>query len=138
MALHDCYQSCLHCLGFLSGAMTFPTLTKLDHFHSWVKTGPYTHVTKTYVWEGLAACRPKANKQARLVERKVCFISDIGNWGDRMADICPKADSPLLTSRGESFYRKMVGGWGGSHAETAQSSLTVVFKLVISGLTSIS
>ena len=55
-----------------------------------------------------------------------------------MADICPKADSPLLTSRGESFYRKMVGGWGGSHAETAQSSLTVVFKLVISGLTSIS
>ena len=23
----------------------------------------------------------KANKQARLVERKVCFISDAGNWG---------------------------------------------------------
>ena len=36
---------------------------------------------------------------------------------------------------GESFYRQIVGG---SHAETAQSSLTVIFKLVISGLTSIS
>ena len=23
----------------------------------------------------------KANKEARLVERKVCFISDAGNWG---------------------------------------------------------
>ena len=61
--------------------MTFPTLTKLDHFHSWVKTGPYTHGTKRYVWKGLAAYHPKANKQARLVERKVCFISDAGNWG---------------------------------------------------------
>ena len=29
---------------------------------------------------GLAAHRSKANKQARLVERKVCFISDAGNW----------------------------------------------------------
>ena len=69
--------------------MTFPTLTKLDHFHSRVKTGPYTHVTKTYVWEGLAACRPKANKQARLVERKVRFISEssrgMGSEGEHLS-----------------------------------------------------
>ena len=30
---------------------------------------------------GLAVHHSKANKQARLVERKVCFISDAGNWG---------------------------------------------------------
>ena len=111
MALHDCYQSCLHCLGFLSGAMTFPTLTKLDHFHSWVKTGPYTHVTKTYVWEGLAACRPKANKQARLVERKVCFISDASNCWGRVVDTCPKADphSTLATSGARAFIERSRG-----------------------------
>ena len=42
-----------------------------------------------------AACHSKASKQARLVERKVCFISDAGNWagGRRVADICPKTDS---------------------------------------------
>ena len=31
------------------------------------------------VW-GLAACLPKANKQARLMKRKVCFISDTSHW----------------------------------------------------------
>ena len=36
----------------------------------------------------------KANKQARLVERKVCFISDASNCGGCGVDICPKADSP--------------------------------------------
>ena len=30
---------------------------------------------------GLAACRSKAIKEARLVERKVYFILDAGNWG---------------------------------------------------------
>ena len=35
---------------------------------------------KECVW-GLAAHHPKANKKARLVERKVCFISDARNWG---------------------------------------------------------
>ena len=32
------------------------------------------------VWNQ-AAGRSKANKQGRVVERKVCFISDAGNWG---------------------------------------------------------
>ena len=31
-------------------------------------------------WDPAAHCS-KANKQARLVERKVCFISDAGNCG---------------------------------------------------------
>ena len=94
------------------------------------------------VWVPAAHCS-KANKQARLVERKVWFISGAGNCGGRVADICPKADSPRFTCPD----KQGVGGGGsdsinrvrdqGLHAETAQSSLTVVFKLVISGLTSI-
>ena len=43
---------------------------------------------------GLAAHRSKANKEARLVERKVCFILDPGNWGWGRADVCPKANPP--------------------------------------------
>ena len=30
---------------------------------------------------GLVADHSKASKQARLMERKFCFISDAGNWG---------------------------------------------------------
>ena len=58
-----------------------------------------------------------------------------------VADTCPKADSPALTtSEGKGFYiQKCVLGEGGGelHAETAQSSVTVSFKLVIGGLTSV-
>ena len=36
---------------------------------------------------------------------------------------------------GKSFYRSL--GGGGVHAETAQSSLTVIFRWVIGGLTSV-
>ena len=66
------------------------------------------------------------------MERKVCFISDSGNVRGRMVDICPP-DSPLPSpqARGE---RHLVGQ--GLHEETADH-LTVIFKLVISGLTSI-
>ena len=54
-----------------------------------------------------------------------------------MADICPKADSPLPilgTSGTRGFIDRR---WGVLHVERAQSFLTVVFKLVISSLTSI-
>ena len=59
---------------------------------------------------GPAACCFKANKKARLVERKVCFILDAGNWlcwggegpGWR-ADSCPKADSPCPTTNGQEL-----------------------------------
>ena len=37
----------------------------------------------------LAACCSKANKQARLVERKVCFISDAGNCRQKVAGLLP-------------------------------------------------
>ena len=54
-----------------------------------------------------------------------------------MVDICSKADSPNpRQTEGESFHRQSVCV-GGLHAEMAQSTLTVIFKLVISGLASI-
>ena len=34
----------------------------------------------------------KAIREARLKERKVCFISNAGTWGVGRADVCPKAD----------------------------------------------
>ena len=46
----------------------------------------------SYRKRGLAACCSKANKEAKLVERKVCFILEASNqvgweWG---ADFCPR------------------------------------------------
>ena len=75
---------------------------------------------------GLAAWYSKANKQDRLVER----------GGGRVADICPKANSPHpLHENGVRAFIDRGGRW--LHAERAQSSLTVIFNLVTSGLTSI-
>ena len=58
---------------------------------------------------GPAARCSKANKQAKLVERKVCSISDASNWeaGDevwRMADVCPKDDSPPFGNHGAGDF----------------------------------
>ena len=43
------------------------------------------------------ACCSKANKVARLVQRKVCCILDASNGFGGGADSCPKADSHQLT-----------------------------------------
>ena len=51
--------------------------------------------------------------------------------GGKLADICPKADS---STDKQGMRESLVEGL---HAEIAQSSLTVILKLVISGLTSI-
>ena len=88
------------------------------------------------VWIWLLTAQ-KPITQARLAERKVCFISNAGSWRKgRVADICPKADSPPPGNQwGKSSYRQ--SGGGGLYAETAQLALTVILKLVISGQTSI-
>ena len=83
---------------------------------------------------GLAAYRSEASKQARLVERKVCFISDAGSWGrGRVVDVCPKADSPTDKQGMRTFTDRSVCVCGGGclHAETAQQSLTVIFKRAV-------
>ena len=67
-----------------------------------------------------------------MVERKVCFISYAGNWGGR-ADVCPKDNSPCT---GNQWARAFIESRRGPHAKT-QSALTVIFRLVIGGLTSI-
>ena len=90
---------------------------------------------------GLAAHRPKANKQARLVKRKVCFISDAcnqrGEGGQHLfKGLLPSPPTPLpLDKQGVRPFIDRVRQ-GRLHAETAQSALTA-FKLVISGLTSV-
>ena len=55
-------------------------------------------------------------------------------WG-RVADICPKADSPppLATSGARAFVDRRKG----LHAEATRSALTVIFTLVTDGLTSL-
>ena len=76
---------------------------------------------------GPAAHLSKANKQDRLVERKVCFISDASNWGQ----------SPTPPALAASGARAFIDRRRRLHAETAQSTLTVTFRLVISGLTNV-
>ena len=85
---------------------------------------------------GLAACCSKANEQARLAERKLCFILDAGIVGIGVGDVYLKM-VPTTDKRG---LRALIDGGRGSgvgteeaglHAETAQSALTAVSKLVI-------
>ena len=81
-----------------------------------------------------AACHSKANTQeARLVERKVCFFSGGRQPGER-ANSCPKANSPPADQRARALkgvFQGCTGGGKGLRVETAQSTLTVVLKLVL-------
>ena len=52
-------------------------------------------------------------------------------------DICPKADSPLLAISGARAFIDRNEGRGRLHADTKQSSLTLIFRLAIGGLTSV-
>ena len=64
----------------------------------------------------------------------------VGGW---RADTCPKANPPPspprppATSRNNQGARAFIDGGRGLHAETAQSALTVILKLIIGGLTSV-
>ena len=82
---------------------------------------------------GQAACCSKAHKQARLVERKVCFTSDAGNWGRGMSVQRPTPPSWQAGS-GSSYRQRGQGATRRNSAVVSGSHLS----LVISGLTSIS
>ena len=76
---------------------------------------------KRYAWGGgggPAACCFKASKQVRLVERKVCFISDAGNWRGRwkVTDICP----PTHKERVRTFIDRV---WGDGYMQKQHSHL---------------
>ena len=82
---------------------------------------------------GLTAHCSKANKLARLVERKVCFISGANNWWGRVVDICRKADSPHDKPRVRASIDRVEGVACRNSTVISNSHL----QLVISGLASI-
>ena len=69
------------------------------------------------------------------MKRKVCFISDGGKWG--AVGRWTFVQRPTLPSLTVSGARAFIDRWRGLHAETAQSALTVIYKLVVGGLTSV-
>ena len=86
---------------------------------------------------GLAACCSKADEQARLVEREVCFTSDAGSWEEEGVRHLFKGQLPplpLATSGARAFIDR---AGRELHTETAQWALRVIFRLVHGGLTSI-
>ena len=86
----------------------------------------------------------KANKQARLVGRKVSFISGAGNWDAVAAKGGHMSKGQLPSATGnkwdKSFHRQK-WWWGvGGEAATCRNStlaLLIIFRLVIGGVTSI-
>ena len=66
----------LFCL--LSVGSILSTNIKVILNYSWFVIG--TVVTERYAWGFQRLSPSKASKQARLVERKLCFISDASSW----------------------------------------------------------
>ena len=88
--------------------------------------------TECGVW--LLACQKPINRLGWWKGKFLYFRS--GNWdGEKLADNCPKAGSThSQQAGGQNFYRQ---NGVGLQVETAQLSLTVIFELVTSGLTSV-
>ena len=95
------------------------------------------YVTRRGGWRvQLLATQKSINRPGGWKGNFALFQIKLATGGREGGGYLSKGRPPLpLTSGGESFYRQI--GVGGFHAETAQSSLTVIFKLVICGLTSI-
>ena len=72
----------------------------------------------------LAAHCSKANKVEKLVGKNFCFFSDASSRGRGAKEFLIQRLTPLK-SVGKSFYRQEL------YAETAQSALTVILKLVM-------
>ena len=77
---------------------------------------------------GLAACHSKALKEARLVERKVCFILDASNprvgVGGRTPVQRPTAP-PRWQPVGKSFYRQREGATGRNSTVSSDRHLEI-------------
>ena len=72
------------------------------------------------------------------MERKVCFILDAGNpAGGGGGGGGRRLSKGQFPSTDNQWARAFIGGGRGSHAETAQSALAVILKLVIGGLTGV-
>ena len=71
---------------------------------------------------GLATHCSKANTQARLVERKLCFISDAGNRAG-MGEDSPQADSSPPNEQGVRDFIDGVGRGRGAYMQNQHSQL---------------
>ena len=100
---------------------------------------------KEYVFWGLATHCLKPNEHVRLVERNICFISDAGNrrggrgeGGRHLSKSqLPRPPPPMTQQAGDvSFHRQRVCV-GALRAETAESSLPVLFRWAMGGLSSV-
>ena len=117
------------------GLLRFPPhLQLLPPLRSWTIQSPMS-ATKRWAW-GPAAHHSKANKEARLVEREVCFISDAGNWEWRVRTPVQSPTSPLPLTVG-AFIDRVLVVVGGVTCRNSAVISKVVFRLVLSGLTSI-
>ena len=85
----------------------------------WVWSWLDTSVSLCCNWKwSLAALHSKSIKEARLVERKVCLISDAGNWVGGWWTPVQRLTAPTDNQRARVFR-----DWGrGLHAETAVGS----------------
>ena len=92
--------------------------TKLSSYCNW-KWGLVTHCLK-------------ANKGARLVERKACYMLDAGNWGGGWTHVQRLTPSPSGQSVDKSFYRQRQR----ITCRNRQSALTVILNWSCGGLTS--
>ena len=94
-------------------------------------------ILKGMCWEGLAARRSKANKQARLVERKVCFIQIPAIVGEGGRHLSKRRLPPHLAPNKQRVKAFIDKSWG----EVTCRNSTVIsnshLQLVTSGLTSI-
>ena len=76
------------------------------------------------------------------MERKVCFISDAGNWdgvgeGGHLSKGQLPAPAPAPTIPKEQGIRAFIDRERELCAKTAQSALTVIFTLILGGLVSL-
>ena len=75
-----------------------------------------------------------------LGKRKGSFIEEVSNSGEKV-NSCPKNTNFPLPARGartfKGEFQGYIRGGRGPDAETAQSTLTVILKLVIGGLSSV-
>ena len=78
------------------------------------------------VWS-LAACHSRAKKQARLVERKVCFISDIGNceWGWGECTTIQRLIPPHWQPVGQELFIAEAGGYSRKSTVISDSHLQI-------------
>ena len=83
-------------------------------FASWSMLGEVSYYNQKWV---LSACRLKVGEEARLVERKVCFILDAGTWGGGRMD--------LLTIIGQNFYRQRKGATCRNSTVSSDSHLEI-------------